>query len=68
MIVLSHEQLAYSTADIEEQYFSGLVSYRDGISPTLLPAGVYRVVAGELVQVVSGVPPSVRNSERPDGA
>ena len=60
-MMLTAEQLCTSTADDELNYFTDSpVSYAVYPDPeTVMPAGVYRVIEGQLFRVVPGVPPAL---------
>jgi hypothetical protein len=50
-------QLSLSTADEERAYFYGPTSTPEPDVTAVLPAGVYRVVEGNLCRVLPGLPP-----------
>jgi hypothetical protein len=54
------EQLSVSTAEEENNYFTGQQPPVMQLDPNvILPAGTYRVLAGRLYRVVDGIPPSI---------
>ena len=58
------EQLAMSTADDEQNYFTGqLSSSEQSESHPVLAPGVYRVIEGQLFKIISGVAPVVRDEK-----
>ena len=61
------EQFYVSTADDELNYFTRIP--RDDVLPSSppspLPAGIYRVIAGQLYRIKPGVPPSVDEATEP---
>jgi len=65
---LVYDQISYSTADIEGGLFAGeleplgLVTYLQG-SVLPIPAGEYRVIDGELFQVVDARPAQGQEQE-----
>jgi len=60
-----YEQLWFTTQDIEKMYFYGDFSpecYEKQIDlSTIMLAGEYRVIDGELFKVMPGVPPEYNN-------
>ena len=60
MSKLVTEQMSVTTADDENNYFTG--QPQASVEPTpseILPPGNYRVIAGYLYRVVDSVPPTI---------
>ena len=53
------EQFSLSTAQVAASYFTGTVRSDFQPEPQVLPPGVYRVVNGEVRQVLPGLPPDL---------
>jgi hypothetical protein len=53
------EQLSQSTAQVAASYFRGSSRPDVQLEPQILPPGVYRVVNGEVRQVLTGLPPDL---------
>lgn len=61
MVTLTEVQLSLGTAEEQQRVFFGERG-ETGFTPqpeTQLAAGTYRVIDGELVRVVAGVPPEL---------
>jgi hypothetical protein len=53
-------QLSVSTAEEERSYFTGQQQLSLAIDlAAILPAGVYRIIEGELCRILPGVPPAL---------
>jgi hypothetical protein len=58
MSTLVIEQLSVSTAEDENNYFTGQQNVIEQPEPSkVLPAGLYRVIEGQLYRVIGGVAP-----------
>ena len=53
------EQFSLSTAQVAASYFTGTSRSDLQPQPQILPPGVYRVVNGEVRQVLPGLPPDL---------
>lgn len=53
------EQFSLSTAQVAASYFTGTSRSDFQPEPQILPPGVYRVVNGEVRQVLPGIPPEL---------
>jgi hypothetical protein len=53
------EQFSLSTAQVAASYFTGTSRSDFQPAPQILPPGVYRVVNGEVRQVLPGLPPDL---------
>jgi len=58
------EQFSLSTAQVAANYFTGTVRTDLQPEPNILSPGVYRVVNGELRQVLAGTPPELDRTSR----
>lgn len=60
-VELTYEQLWFTTQEIEQMYFYGIFSpecYETHFDiSSVMPSGTYRVIDGELFQIVDGIPP-----------
>lgn len=59
---LTVEQIALSTAEEEQNYFTGVTGRPSLFGPTLvgdipMPLGTYRIINGELLRIVPGPVP-----------
>ena len=60
------EQLSLSTAEDQQNYFSGMPPTMHEPSPnSILPAGIYRVVDGSLHRLVGGGSPGTASEAGP---
>ena len=53
-------QFSQSTAQDEQDYFTGSTRVKPEVRQSALPAGTYRVVDGTLCRVVDGAPPTLQ--------